>query len=100
VSSRVTKAEDARLFEEVNTELAYNLELHERVVEPMVQHFTTVIPSRCEEAVSRWSTFVTHPDVPDLIVSLRDDRISNEERTSLHEELIVAAEEAFGERVH
>ena len=49
----------------------------------MVQHFTTVIPSRCEEAVSRWSTFVTHPDVPDLIVSLRDDRISNEERTNV-----------------
>jgi hypothetical protein len=92
--------DDARLFEEVNTELAYNLELNEGAVPPMVRHFTQVIPGRCEDAIHRWSTFVTHPDVPDLIATLRDDGITNKERTRLHEELIEAAEDAFGEGIH
>lgn len=92
--------EDARLFEELNTELAYNLELHEGVVDQMVNHFTDIVPARCNDAVHRWSTFVSHPDVPDLVEALRDDSIGNEERTDLHQELIVAAEDAFGEGIH
>lgn len=90
-------AEDARKFEEVNTELAYNLELHEDIVEPMVKHFTKLIPERSSEAVERWSAFVAHPEVPRLIGLLRDDSISNLDRHTYVGELNGAAEDVFGE---
>jgi hypothetical protein len=89
--------EDARKFEEVNTELAYNLQLREDVVDPMVNHFTTIIPGRSVEAADRWAIFVSHPDVPNLLAQLRDDAISNADRTQLHADLIEAATEALGE---
>ncbi|WP_231995200.1 helix-turn-helix domain-containing protein [Mycobacterium sp. 852002-10029_SCH5224772] len=72
---------DRRKFDEVNSELVYNLTLNESAVPQMVNHFTKVIPGRSREASSRWSAFVSHPDVPRLITLLRDDSISNEERT-------------------
>ena len=90
---------NASEHQEVNVELSYNLELHEGIVDAMVNHFKKVIPSRSSDAVERWSAFVSHPDVPRLITLLRDDGISNEERTEYHVELIAAAEDVFGEDV-
>jgi hypothetical protein len=89
--------DDARKFEEVNTELAYNLALHEEAVEPMIGHFTKTIPGRSSEAVERWSNFVAHPDVPQLISRLRDDGISNRKRRECVQELVQAAEDVFDE---
>jgi hypothetical protein len=89
--------DDARKFDEVNTELAYNLALNEGFVEPMVKHFTRTIPERSSEAVERWARFVAHPDVPLLISRLRDDSISNTDRRECMEELVEAAEDVFGE---
>ncbi len=91
--------DDARKFEELNTELAYNLELHEGSVEPMVNHFTTVIPKRCDEAAERWGQFVDHPDVPELIHRMRDDAITNTERHDTLGELAAAARDVFGEDI-
>lgn len=91
--------EDARKFEELNTELSYNLELHEDSVEPMVKQFTGVIPKRCDDAAARWGLFVAHPDVPDLVHRMRDDGISNDERYDTLGELAAAAREVFSEDV-
>jgi hypothetical protein len=88
---------DRRKFDEVNEELAYNLALNEDSVPPMVGHFTRSIPSRYSDASERWGAFVTHPDVPALIEQLRDDDISNDDRTRLHHELVDAAEQVFAD---
>jgi hypothetical protein len=90
---------DARKFEELNTELAYNLELHEGSVEQMVNHFTGVIPKRCDEAATRWGQFVAHPDVPGLIHRMRDDAITNTERYESLGDLAAAARDVFSENI-
>jgi hypothetical protein len=86
-----------RKFDEVNSELAYNLALYEGAVDPMTNHFTTVIPSRCHEASERWAAIASHPITPQLITSLRDDSISNRDRTECHDELVDVAEAVFAE---
>ncbi|WP_231999077.1 hypothetical protein [Mycobacterium sp. 1081908.1] len=91
--------DDRRKFEEVNSELGYNLELHEGPVDQMTKHFTRTIPDRCQEASERWAQFAAHPEVPDLITRLRDDDISNQDRTVAHDMLIELAEEVFTEDV-
>lgn len=91
--------DDGRKFEELNTELAYGLELHEGSVEPMVKHFTRVIPKRCDEAATRWGQLVAHSDVPDLIHRMRDDAISNTDRHETLGELAAAARDVFGEDI-
>lgn len=91
--------DDARKFEELNTELAYNLELHEGSVAPMVKHFTAVIPKRCDDAAARWGLFASHADVPDLLQRMRDDRISHTDRYETLGELASAAREVFSEDV-
>jgi hypothetical protein len=68
-------------------------------VEPMVKHFTEVIPKRCDDAAARWGLFVSHPDVPDRIHRMRDDAISNTDRHDTLGELAAAAREVFGEDV-
>lgn len=91
--------DDARKFDELNTELSYNLELHEGSVEPMVKHFTGVIPKRCDDAAARWGLFASHPEVPDLIHHMRDDAISNNDRYQTLGALAAATREVFAEDV-
>lgn len=92
-----TGSEGRRKFEEVNTELGYNLDLHEGSIEPMVNHFTDVIPARCVEASDRWAQYVAHPDVPKLFARMRADTISNHDRHTYLSKLAAAAQEVFGE---
>lgn len=87
----------ARLFAEVNDELGYNLELHESSVDPMINHFTTVIPPRCQEASERWAQFVDYPGVPELLTQMRDDTISNDDRHTYLSGLADAAQDVFDE---
>jgi hypothetical protein len=89
--------EDRRKFDEVNDELAYNLERHEDSVPAMVGHFTRSIPSRCSEACSRWEAFVGHRGVPELLERLRDDDISNDDRKRFHDDLVEVAEDIFAD---
>jgi len=91
--------DDQRKFDQVNSELAYNLELGEGAVAPMINHFTTVIPSRCREASERWARHRFSPAVPQLISLLRDDSIGNKDRTGCHDELVDVAEVVFSEDV-
>jgi len=86
-----------RLFNEVDSELGYNLELHEGVVQPMVRHFTTLLPKNMLTSVDRWSAVAQRPAVPGLLSHLRDDRISRNDRHMTKNELAEAAEEATGD---
>jgi hypothetical protein len=90
-------ADDRRKFEELNVELSYGLDLNEGPVDQMAAHFTKTIPSRSQEAVARWSRFVSHPDVPGLITKLRDDSIIGQDRTYYLSELSAAALHAQGQ---
>ncbi len=86
-----------RMFDEVNTELQYNLALHEGSVDPMVNQFVNVLPRRIEEAAQRWSAVASHPAVPLRLVELRDDDISQEDRSTALALLKEAVNEVTGE---
>lgn len=89
--------EDRRKFDDLNSELGYNLELNDSSVEPMVNQFTTVIPRRVQDAAERWSTFAGHTDVGDLFKQLRDDDLPQDQRHRCLGDLARIAEDVFGE---
>lgn len=92
--------EDARRkFDELNTELEYNLDLHDDSVDQMVKQFTTVIPKRRQDAADRWSEFAGHADVGDLFKQLRDDNLPHDQRHGCLGDLARIAEEVFTEDV-
>lgn len=91
--------DDRRKFDELNSELSYNLQLHEDGVEQMVKQFTTVIPKRCNQAAERWGEFVEHPEVPGLLRRMRDDALPHDERHRSLAQLVEAAGDVFHEEV-
>lgn len=88
---------ERRLFDEVNEELAYNLELHEAAVDPLINHFTTLIPERMPEGPDRWKLMAEHLSIPTLLRTLRDDAISGDDRKAALTALAEAADEVTGE---
>lgn len=86
-------------FEQVRDELGFNLELHEEAAEPMVGHFTTVLPRRIHEAATRWATVCGHPDVPDLLLDLRRDELTGPDRHQVMLDLGEAVGEALDQEV-
>lgn len=89
--------DDERKFTEVNTELAYRLTLNEDSTPQMVRQFTKSIPGRIDEAADRWTQFCSHPQVPDLLRSLRDPKLEYEDRQEFLGELADATEDVFAE---
>lgn len=98
VSPVVGSGPDAlRLFSEVNDELGYNLMLHDREVQPMVDQFSRVLPSRIQYVAERWSSVMGHPDIPVLLRRLRDDSTMGFDRHAVLGELGTAVAEVTGE---
>lgn len=88
--------EDRAKFDEVDTELAFNLALHEESVDEMVAHFTKYIPARIVDgAPELWAEIVGYPDVPELLGLMRDDDLSDRQGTL--RELAEAVEEVTGD---
>lgn len=96
VGSSVT---DREKFDQVNSELAFNLELHESDVDEMVNHFTKVIPKRIgsDGATDRWSAVIGGGDAADLLKTLRDDAITGADRHNALMELAEAVDVATSE---
>lgn len=98
VRPAVAASEDnRRKFNEVNDELAYNLDLHDAAVPEMVNHFVKLIPARSEDASSRWAQVIAHQGAAELLNTLRDDGLSVGDRHDALQAFAEVVEEVTGE---
>ena len=90
--------EDREKFDQVDTELKFNLALHDAEVEEMVNHFVKVIPKRIANgATDRWGAVVAEDGVPDLLRTLRDDEVTGAGRHEALQELAERVGSVSGE---
>lgn len=74
--------DNRKKFDEVDTELAFNLALHEGTVDQMVGHFVKQIPGRVQQgAPEEWSAVTRHSEIPELLTRMRDDDLPNRQAT-------------------
>ncbi len=69
----------------------------EAAVDPLINHFTTLIPERMPEGPDRWKLMAEHLSIPTLLRTLRDDAISGDDRKAALTALAEAADEVTGE---
>lgn len=88
------RATEPRLFDEVRSELGYDLDVTTGANTAQVKHLTQTIPSVANRTASAWK--LSAASLHHLFRSLRDERVSHQSRMTMLEQLTETATAAHG----